>query len=179
MLNDNSFKNVDQTLLFFFSSERDAYTFDLTLVGTSSPVIKRTFDVPAWYTFRQLHYTLQYAMGPWDCTHMHEFSFNTPPPSAPAPASAPGPSSLISSSSSSSPQHRDPFSKRGGKEVLRIGPRRLYEVTRMPMLGGARLEMEDTVLLQDVFDPAGKFYELVAPEGEVFPLTYVYDFGVR
>lgn len=49
----------------------------------------------------------------------------------------------------------------------------------MPMPGDARLEMEDTVLLQDVFDPAGKFYKLVAPEGEVNLLTYVYDFGVR
>jgi hypothetical protein len=49
----------------------------------------------------------------------------------------------------------------------------------MPMPGDAKLEMEDSVLLQDVFDPAGKLYELVAPEGEVYPLTYVYDFGVR
>jgi hypothetical protein len=49
----------------------------------------------------------------------------------------------------------------------------------MPMPGDAKLEMEDSVLLQDVFDPAEKFYELVAPEGEVYPLTYVYDFGVR
>jgi len=49
----------------------------------------------------------------------------------------------------------------------------------MPMPGDARLEMEDSVLLQDVFDPAGKFYKLVAPDEEVYPLTYVYDFGVR
>ena len=73
--------------------------------------------------------------------------------------------------------------------MLRIGPRRLYDITRMPMPGDAKLEMEDTVLLQDVFDPAGKLYDLVrvaAPslslsssgEGDVYPLTYVYDFGV-
>ena len=63
--------------------------------------------------------------------------------------------------------------------MLRIGPRRLYELTRMPFPGDAKLEMEDSVFLQDVFDPAGKLYELVAPEGKVYPLTYVYDFGVR
>jgi len=42
------------------------------------------------------------------------------------------------------------------------------------MPGFARLEMEDSVLLQDVFDPATKLYELVAPFGEVYPLMYVY-----
>ena len=34
--------------------------------------------------------------------------------------------------------------------------------------------MENSVLLQDVFDPAAKLYELVAPIGKVYPLTDVY-----
>ena len=42
--------------------------------------------------------------------------------------------------------------KRNG-QLLRIGLKRLYEVTRMLMPGYARLEMEDSVLVQDVFDP--------------------------
>ncbi|KAF8649267.1 hypothetical protein AX16_005919 [Volvariella volvacea WC 439] len=49
----------------------------MTLVKSSNPVIKRTFDVPSWFTFRQLHYTIQYAMGPWQCCHLHEFMFAT------------------------------------------------------------------------------------------------------
>ncbi|KIM38029.1 hypothetical protein M413DRAFT_250023 [Hebeloma cylindrosporum] len=178
---------------------RDAYTFDLTLLGTSNPVIKRTFDVPAWYTFRQLHYTLQYAMGPWDCTHLHEFSFTIPPsPPLPPPSSSLSLSSPSSSASTSTlnptptptptPSSRRPhdvFSKKEGKEVLRIGSKRLYDATRMPIPGeDAKLEMEESVLLQDVFDPAGKLYELVGgggkgkTSGEVCALTYVYDFGV-
>ena len=187
------FFGFELTFLFsLFLAERDAYTFELILLGTSNPVVKRTFDVPAWYTFRQLHYTLQYAMGPWHCTHLHEFSFNAPPPpqppDGPASVSPAGPLTISSSSStpSSPPCRRNAFSKKDGKEVLRIGPRRLYDITRMPMPGDAKLEMEDTLLLQDVFDPAGKLYDLVrvaAPssssEGDVYPLTYVYDFGVR
>lgn len=58
--------------------------------------------------------------------------------------------------------------------MLQIGPRRLYEVTRILVPGYARLEMENSVLLQDVFDPAAKLYELVAPIGKVYPLTDVY-----
>lgn len=47
------------------------------------------------------------------------------------------------------------------------------------MPGYARLEMEDNVLLQDVFDPAAKLYELVAPFGEVSLDVYVLTLGYR
>lgn len=70
--------------------------------------------------------------------------------------------------------------KRNGKEVLQIGPRRLHEVMRMRMPGCARPETENSVLLQVVFDPAGKLYELVTPFWDlVHPLIHVYDFVVR
>ena len=46
-------KSVSPDSLIYPS--RFAYTFNLTLVGSSNPIIKRTFDVPCWFTFRQLH----------------------------------------------------------------------------------------------------------------------------
>ncbi|KAF9458393.1 hypothetical protein BDZ94DRAFT_1173732 [Collybia nuda] len=57
-----------------------AYTFEMKLIGSSNPVITRVFDVPSWYTFQQLHCTIQYAMGPWQRTHLHEFTFEVPTP---------------------------------------------------------------------------------------------------
>lgn len=124
---------------------RKAYTFELTLVGSSNPVIKRTFDVPVWFTFRQLHYTLQYAMGPWNCTHLHEFTFS--------------------------------------KTRLQIGPKSFYEadepVNQFSVTRSTAKEKEEDLLLKDVFDPSGKLYHTVAQaHGEIFPLTYLYDFGV-
>ncbi|TFK33373.1 hypothetical protein BDQ12DRAFT_691173 [Crucibulum laeve] len=38
---------------------KKAYKFTMTLLGTKSPKVTRTFFVPAWWTFRKLHYTIQ------------------------------------------------------------------------------------------------------------------------
>lgn len=65
---------------------RYVYTFDLTLVGSTNPVIKRAFDVPSRYTFEMLHYTIQYGIGPWNCAHLHTFSFEKPRSGASAQA---------------------------------------------------------------------------------------------
>lgn len=121
------------------------YTFELKLLGSSNPAITRVFDVPSWYTFRQLHYTIQYAMGPWDCTHLHEFTFEAP-----------------------SPEPRQMFSRRD--VVLKIGSEKDDR--------DARSVLEHELNLQDVFGAAGRLHRAVAPRGKVFPLYYLYDFGV-
>ncbi|KAL8278332.1 hypothetical protein RQP46_009224 [Phenoliferia psychrophenolica] len=54
---------------------KQAYTFDILLVGSSNPAISRTVAVPSWWTFKQFHYVMQYSMGPWQNTHLHEFRF--------------------------------------------------------------------------------------------------------
>jgi hypothetical protein len=71
-------------------------------------------------------------------------------------------------------------------EVLKIGPEDLYddEPVLPPMLMPRtqfvppRREFEDKNLLKDVFDMEGRLRNVVAPNGVVFPLYYVYDFGV-
>lgn len=59
-------------------TDRTSYKFDIVLCESKNPTITRTVDVPAWWTFRQLHYVLQYSMGPWQCSHLHEFRFTAP-----------------------------------------------------------------------------------------------------
>lgn len=97
----------------------------------------------------------------WQGYHLHEFSF------APQPTK---PGSWLS-----------PFT-----EVLRIGPESLFDDEDgpiFPQTGTMRRtppkqEYEETLLLQDVFGTEGRLRDVVAPRGEVFPLYYLYDFGV-
>ncbi|KAF9549273.1 hypothetical protein CPC08DRAFT_715475 [Agrocybe pediades] len=131
---------------------KKAYTFNMTLVGSSNPVITRSFDVPSWYTFQELHYTLQYAMGPWQCTHLHEFSFRG---------------------------QRNPFTYNDDSK-LKILPRYLYEDDfgfSMPGQPVVLKEWEEKLLLSDVFDPRGRLHDKVVQDGEICPLIYTYDFG--
>lgn len=133
-----------------------AYTFKLTLLGTSDPVITRVFDVPAWFTFRQLHYTIQYAMGPWDDAHLHEFSFEMP---------LTGERSILNAR----------------KAVLKIGsePEQVINLPGVPTPRPPPFEIETNIQLSDVFDADGRLHNVVAPNGNVLPLFYLYDFGVR
>ena len=156
------------TLLFFqpIYLSRFAYTFNLTLVGSSDPIIKRTFDVPCRFTFRQLHYTIQYAMGPWQCCHLHEFSFNKPLGSGPRVIDRLG--------------YKDEKLKIVPKDLDGGGggPDHMFAFLQAGDRPKPQTEMEETLKLKDVFDPAGRLHEVVAPDGEVYPLIYIYDFGV-
>ncbi|KIM83647.1 hypothetical protein PILCRDRAFT_69185 [Piloderma croceum F 1598] len=139
---------------------KKAYTFELTLLGSSNPDIKRVFDIPAWFTFRQLHYTIQYAMGLWNCTHLHEFSFQR-----------------LSNS------HRNLLTPR--HDILKIMPadhlKDEFDMPPMPGMPPRRhvfKEREESLLLSDIFDPAGRLRCIAAPDEEFLPLIYLYDFGV-
>ncbi|EEB98918.1 hypothetical protein MPER_01488 [Moniliophthora perniciosa FA553] len=59
---------------------KKSYTFKFELLGSSNPKITRIVDVPAWYTFQELHFVIQYAFGPWQQCRLHEFSYSTSPP---------------------------------------------------------------------------------------------------
>ena len=121
------------------------------LLDSSDPVITRVFDVPVWFSFRQLHYTIQYAMGPWQLTHLHNFTFEQ----------------LLEGA-------RNRLSPR--VKVLEIGPSSEFdEGLGMPQLKLA----EEDLKLSDVFDPSGRLNSIVVENGTVLPLIYVYDFGVR
>lgn len=136
-------------------SLRMAYTFELTLLDSSDPIITRVFDVPAWFSFRQLHYTIQYAMGPWQLTHLHNFTFERLPEDA-----------------------RGRLSSR--VEVLEISPSSEFEGGfGMPPQRQIPKVAEEDLKLSDVFDPSGRLNSIVVENGTVLPLVYVYDFGVR
>lgn len=137
---------------------RKVYTFNIELLGSTNPVIKRTVDVPSWYTFQYFHFVIQYAFGPWEQCHLHEFSYST------AKANRSGGISLDADES-----------------VLKIIAE--GEEPEMPLFGGRRPTptylYEKEVKLSDMYDEAGKHRALASKRGEVLPLTYVYDFGVR
>ena len=121
------------------------------LLDSSDPVITRVFDVPVWFSFRQLHYTIQYAMGPWQLTHLHNFTFEQ----------------LLEGA-------RNRLSPR--VKVLEIGPSSEFDEG----LGMPRRKLaEEDLKLSDVFDPSGRLNSIVVENGTVLPLIYVYDFGVR
>ncbi|KAF8960415.1 MM3350-like domain-containing protein [Flammula alnicola] len=128
----------------------DAYIFDLTLVDSSSPVINRTFEIPSWYTFEQLHWTIQYAMG-WETTHMHEFAFYSRAHRGPRHTSF---------------SHND--------KVLDIGPEELYQDSfddeELP-------EFEHRVTLRDVYGSNGRFKSRITNEEGIATLVYTYDLG--
>ena len=52
------------------------YQFKITLNGIK-PSIWRRIQVPDDYTFGDLHYALQKAMG-WNLCHMHQFTISNP-----------------------------------------------------------------------------------------------------
>ncbi|CAA7268630.1 unnamed protein product [Cyclocybe aegerita] len=158
---------------------KKAYTFDITLVASSSPAITRTVAIPAWFTFRQLHYTLQYAMGPWQHTHMHEFSFNRLLSEFESPTQ---PGYWVRNEVDRGPHRLDTLA--GRDERLKVGPAELYDDDKLdnwhPMLGRppkkVPKEREKTLRLE-VFDVNGRLYETVAKDGDMYPLIYTYDFG--
>lgn len=119
-------------------------------MGSSDPVISRTFDVPSWFTFRQMHYTLQYAMGPWQQTHLHDFYFEK--------------------MSSSDEKARNILSPR--KQLLKISSKENLEDHMGPK------QDETKIQLSDVYEPTGRLRDVVAPGGELATLIYLYDFGV-
>ncbi|KAF5361590.1 hypothetical protein D9757_011553 [Collybiopsis confluens] len=59
----------------FINPSAEIYTFKIELLGSKDPKIYRIVDVPAWYTFQYLHFVIQYAFGPWQQCHLHEFYY--------------------------------------------------------------------------------------------------------
>ncbi|KIY44789.1 hypothetical protein FISHEDRAFT_50671, partial [Fistulina hepatica ATCC 64428] len=130
-----------------------AYMFEFELLGSSSPVIKRTVDVPSWYTFQELHYVIQYAFGPWQLCHLHEFNFTL-----------------------SKPNRSGKISLGMQRDVLKLLDRHDAEEAE-ELITNARVELEDRVYLKDVFDPHGRLHNVVTRNGSILPLIYLYDFG--
>ncbi|KAL1733733.1 MM3350-like domain-containing protein, partial [Schizophyllum commune] len=128
-----------------------AYIFDIELDGSRDPVIKRTVEVPASYTFQELHYVLQYAFA-WQNYHLHSFTFYEPLP----------------------PRRTDGrFEPRIPKEALRIvGVEDEFEDD----FGPAPL-LDKNVKLTDVYGARGRYRRRVGQEGEIPPMLYEYDFG--
>jgi len=56
---------------------RKMYRFKIKIIGSRKPAIVRTVDVPSWYTFQWFHFVIQYAFGPWQQCHPHEFYYTT------------------------------------------------------------------------------------------------------
>ena len=120
------------------------------------PPIKRTVDVPASFTFRDLHCVVQYAFG-WDSSHVHMFSF-----------------------------YNQKAKKRGGRYIFNEQNEVLHVKAARngfkPMFGAVPEDCvvrEDQVKLSDVLDDDGKFREVVDMEGKpACPIVYTYDLGV-
>ncbi|KAL1669420.1 MM3350-like domain-containing protein [Schizophyllum commune] len=132
-----------------------AYTFTIELMTGFKPPIKRTVDVPASFTFRDLHCVVQYAFG-WDSSHVHMFSF-----------------------------YNQKAKKRGGRYIFNDQNEVLHVKAARngfkPMFGAVPEDCvvrEDQVKLSDVFDDNGKFREVVDMEGKpACPIVYTYDLG--
>ena len=133
-------------------SFRKAYIFGIELDGSRDPVIKRTVEVPASYTFQELHYVLQYAFA-WQNYHLHSFTFYEPLP----------------------PRRTDGrFEPRVPKEALRIvGVEDEFEDD----FGPAPL-LDKNARLSDVYGARSRYRRRVVQEGEIPPMLYEYDFGV-
>ncbi|KAJ7593335.1 hypothetical protein C8J56DRAFT_930848 [Mycena floridula] len=134
---------------------KKVYTFRIELLGSKDPVITRLVDVPAWYTFQYFHFVLQYAFGPWQQSHLHQWSFS------PAKPNRSGCISL----------ERD-------QSVLKMIA--ADDHIEDPLFGGPRIPWmyEKNVKLSDIYDESGRYFKMVQENGEVLPLTYLYDFGV-
>lgn len=135
---------------------KKAYTFKFELLGSSNPKITRIVDVPAWYTFQELHFVIQYAFGPWQQYHLHEFSYSTSPPNRSGAMSlAPVQTVLKILAEGEAP---DPYAQ-------------LFGGRNTPHL------YEKQVKLSDIYDPSGIHRSCVIHDGDLLPLTYLYDFG--
>ncbi|KAF8960413.1 hypothetical protein BDZ97DRAFT_1922155 [Flammula alnicola] len=92
-----------------------------------------------------LHYTLQYAMGPWQYTHLHKFSFNS------LIGVGPGPRLLNNLADKD--------------KKLKIGPRSLYEDD--DYLSGIQASAPAEENSKGDSIPAGRLYNVVAPWREI------------
>ncbi|KIY67823.1 hypothetical protein CYLTODRAFT_443777 [Cylindrobasidium torrendii FP15055 ss-10] len=132
---------------------KTVYTFKIELLGSRDPVITRVVDVPAWYTFQELHFVIQYAFGPWQQVHLHEFSYKT-----------------------GRPNRSGGISFAPDTSVLRI--RMDGEQDELPEFAPKSPQIyESQIKLSDVYDAEGKHRAKVLKNGEVLPLEYLYDFG--
>ncbi|KAH8831620.1 MM3350-like domain-containing protein [Flagelloscypha sp. PMI_526] len=131
------------------------YTFKFKLLGSRDPVITRTVDVPAWWSFQQLHFVIQYAFGPWEQCHLHEFSYST-----------------------SKPNNSGIISLAPDQTVLKIcsGDGAPQSMFGEPV---PKFFFEKEIMLKDIYDVKGKHRSLVesASDGNLLPLVYLYDFG--
>jgi hypothetical protein len=100
-------------------------------------------------------------MGPWQCCHLHEFTFARP--------------SVESHHILTPPSH----------DILKISSSSLYDdepvwsnIPGMPTRTNVHKEKEETLLLKDIYNPAGCLRSVITPNDQVFPLYYLYDFGV-
>lgn len=144
----------------FHPITRKVYTFKIELLGSQDPVITRIVDVPAWYTFEELHFVVQYAFGPWQQCHLHEFSYRT-----------------------TKSNRTGTISLKPLGEILRIvmadDEDDGFSFPGLPGLPSVPKMFEKNVKLKDIYDPSGRLREKVLDgDGHVLPLTYVYDFGV-
>jgi len=148
--------HIPQPLIF---TVRKTYTFKIELLGSKDPVITRIVDIPAWYTFEELHFVTQYAFGPWQQCHLHEFSYRTTKSNRSGTISLKPLGEILRIVSAD--DQSDGFSFPGMASVA------------IPKL------FEKQVKLKDIYDSAGHLRDKVLDEdGEVLTLTYVYDFGV-
>ncbi|RDB18430.1 hypothetical protein Hypma_000346 [Hypsizygus marmoreus] len=96
---------------------------------------------------------------PWWNAHLHEFTFSAP-----------------------TTQARTMLSRRN--DLLKIGPASLYDedeepfdIPGIPPQRHVPHQIESKLLLKDVFDQDGRLRDVVAPNGQLAPLYYLYDFG--
>lgn len=126
-------------------------------MDSSDPVVSRTFDIPSWFTFRQLHYTVQYAMA-WTVSHAHSFSCKKMSTGKTSRRALPARKELL---------------KILSKEGLRYA-----NYDDMYSLDDIPTEDEAQVKLSDVYDSDGRLRDVVSPNGVPPVLMYLYDFGV-
>jgi len=130
---------------------KSVYVFEVKLLGSQNPVIKRRIEVPSWYTFMELHATIQYAFGPWQNTHIHEFLFRKQ-----IPGNKGGPF--------------DP-----AKRILRISEPHPDDDDWM--MGQFPRLTESTTKLSDIYEADGAHRKLAELNGRLAELVYIYDFG--
>ncbi|KAJ7163618.1 MM3350-like domain-containing protein [Mycena crocata] len=133
---------------------KQAYTFKIELLGSKDPVITRVVDVPAWYNFQYFHFVLQYAFGPWQQCHLHQWSF-----------------------SPAKPNRSGCISLAPDQSVLNIIAEN--DEIEEPLFGGRRPPFlyEKNVKLSDIYNESGRYSDMVQKDGKVLPLMYLYDFG--
>ncbi|KIJ29716.1 hypothetical protein M422DRAFT_268844 [Sphaerobolus stellatus SS14] len=128
---------------------KQAYVFDVELLGSSNPKITRKVAVPSWYTFKQFHFVLQYIFGPWQNCHLHTFSFLK---------------------ELGNQRIRSDFSIR--KEILL----ELCHEGDVEYVSQNWFD-EREVKLSDVYEEDGRLRSKIMVNGNFAPLLYEYDFG--